>query len=77
MSEDLSRYIVNPGPKETHSGLSAAVSADSAIVVETMLDVLGRGGKAADAAVAGAIVQAAVEPFMTNHTGTVTGLFWD
>ena len=44
MTTDLSRYIVNPGPKVPVSGLTAAVSIDSAIVTETMVNVLKRGG---------------------------------
>jgi gamma-glutamyltranspeptidase / glutathione hydrolase len=71
------RYLVNPGPKTPVSGLKAAVSTDSAIVTETMLNVLKNGGNAADAGIAGAIVQAAVEPFMTNHAGLVTFLYYE
>jgi gamma-glutamyltranspeptidase/glutathione hydrolase len=74
---DLSRYIVNPGPKTPVSGLRAAVTTDSAIVTETMLRVLRGGGNAADAGIAGALVQAAVEPFMTNHAGLVTFLYFE
>jgi len=43
MTTDLSRYIVNPGPKVPVSGLTAAVSTDSAIVTETMVNVLNAG----------------------------------
>ncbi len=70
-------YIVNPGPKTPVTGLKAAASSDSAIVTETMLKVLRNGGNAADAGIAGCLVQAAVEPFMTNHTGTVTFLYYE
>lgn len=77
MSKDLSDYIVNPGPKTPVTGLKAAVTTDSAIVTETMLDVLKKGGNAADAGVAGCLVQAAVEPFMTNHAGLVTFLYYE
>lgn len=77
MSDDLRRYLVDPGPKPSPSGLRAAVSTDSAIVTETMVDVLRRGGNAADAAVAGAMVQAAVEPFMTNHAGLISFLHYE
>jgi gamma-glutamyltranspeptidase/glutathione hydrolase len=77
MTADLSSYIVNPGPKVPVAGLTAAVTTDSAIVTETMLKVLKNGGNAADAAVAGALVQAAVEPFMTNHAGLVTFLYYE
>jgi gamma-glutamyltranspeptidase/glutathione hydrolase len=77
MSQDLSRYIVNPGPKTPVTGLKAAVTTDSAIVTETMVDVLKKGGNAADAGIAGCLVQAAVEPFMTNHAGLVTFLYYE
>ena len=70
-------YVVNPGPKTAVTGLKAAVSTDNAIVTETMLEVLRKGGNAVDAGIAGCLVQAAVEPFMTNHTGTVTFLFYE
>ncbi len=70
-------YIVNPGPKAAVTGLKAAVSTDNAIVTETMLRVLREGGNAVDAGVAGCLVQAAVEPFMTNYTGTVTFLYYE
>jgi gamma-glutamyltranspeptidase/glutathione hydrolase len=77
MAADLSRYIVNPGPRTPVSGLKAAVTTDSAIVTETMLKVLKGGGNAADAGIAGALVQAAVEPFMTNHAGLITFLYYE
>jgi gamma-glutamyltranspeptidase / glutathione hydrolase len=77
MSQDLSRYVVNPGPKQPVTGLRAAVTTDSAIVTETMKNVLLSGGNAADAGIAGALVQAAVEPFMTNHAGLVTFLYFE
>jgi gamma-glutamyltranspeptidase/glutathione hydrolase len=77
MGKNLDRYIVNPGPKAPVKNLRAAVTTDSAIVTETMLKVLKNGGKAADAAIAGAMVQAAVEPFMTNHAGLVTFLYYE
>jgi gamma-glutamyltranspeptidase/glutathione hydrolase len=77
MSDDLSRYIVNPGPKIPVSSLTAAVTTDSAIVTEAMMNVLKSGGKAADAGIAGCLVQAAVEPFMTNHAGLVTFLYYE
>lgn len=77
MPDNLHRYIVNPGPRQPLPGLKAAVSTDSAIVTEVMVDVLRQGGKAADAAVAGALVQAAVEPFVTNHAGLLTFLYYE
>ena len=77
MNADLSRYLVNPGPKTPVQNLRAAVTTDSAIVTETMVNVLKRGGNAADAGIAGCLVQAAVEPFMTNHAGLVTFLYYE
>lgn len=77
MARDLAAYVRNPGPKQPATGLKAAVTTDSAIVTETMVNVLAAGGNAADAAIAGCMVQAAVEPFMTNHAGLVTFLLYE
>jgi gamma-glutamyltranspeptidase / glutathione hydrolase len=77
MVNDSLRYIVNAGPKLVTAGVSAAVTTDSAIVTEVILDVLRSGGNAADAVIAGAMTQAAVEPFMTNHAGLVTCLYYE
>jgi gamma-glutamyltranspeptidase/glutathione hydrolase len=77
MTTDLNAYIRNPGPKDSVTGLKAAVTTDNAIVTETMINVLKAGGNAADAGIAGAMVQAAVEPFMTNHAGLVTFLYYE
>ncbi|WP_077034868.1 gamma-glutamyltransferase [Pelomonas sp. KK5] len=76
-SAEFDRYLVNPGPKAPATGLKAAVTTDSAIVTETMVKVLRNGGSAADAGIAGCLVQAAVEPFMTNHAGLVTFLYYE
>lgn len=75
-TQDVSRYINDPGPKAAVTGLKAACSTDNAIVTETILKVMAAGGNAIDATIAGCMVQAAVEPFMTNHTGTVTALIY-
>jgi gamma-glutamyltranspeptidase/glutathione hydrolase len=69
--------FVNPGPRVPQTGLKSAVTTDNAIVTATMVKVLREGGNAADAAIAGAMVQAAVEPFMTNHAGLVTFLYYE
>jgi len=71
--QDLPRQ----GPKEVIRGKRAVAASQHPIVTQTMLDVLKAGGNAADAAVAGCITQATVQPDMTNHTGTVTFLHWD
>lgn len=77
MATDLASYVRNPGPKKPVTGLKAAVTTDNAIVTETMMKVLKAGGNAADAGIAGSMVQAAVEPFMTNHAGLVTFLYYE
>ncbi len=65
------------GPKEVVRGKQAVASSQSPIVTQTMLDVLKAGGNAVDAVVAGCITQATVQIDMTNHTGTVSVLYWD
>jgi gamma-glutamyltranspeptidase/glutathione hydrolase len=77
MASDLSRYIVNRGPKKPVTGLKAAATSDNAIVTESFLKVLKAGGNAADACIAGCMVQAAVQPFMTNHAGLVSFLYYE
>src|SRR5262245_20970918 len=53
------------GPKAVVRGKAAVASSQNSIVTQTMLDVLKAGGNAVDACVAGAIVQATVQPEMT------------
>lgn len=65
------------GPKEVVHGKRAVASSQSAIVTQTMLEVLRQGGNAIDAVVAGAITQATVQIDMTNHTGTVSVLYFE
>jgi len=77
VDDNVQRYLRNPGPKETVRGLKAACSTDNSIVTETVLKTMKAGGNAADAAIAGCMVQAAIQPFMTNHTGTVSFLFYE
>lgn len=71
--KDLSRQ----GPKEVVRGKRAVASSQHPIVTQTMLDVLKAGGNAMDAVIAGSITQATVQIDMTNHTGTVSCLYWD
>src|SRR4051812_10211599 len=71
-----SRYIVDQGPKPLATG-KAVASTGNPIVTETVIDILRAGGNAADAAIAGALVQAAVEPHLTSHAGMVSFLYWD
>ena len=65
------------GPKSAIDGSSAVASSQHPIVTETMLDVMREGGNAVDAAIAGCLVQATVQQDMTNHTGTVSMLFYE
>src|SRR5580658_1720419 len=65
------------GPKEVIHGKRAVASSQNPIVTQTMLDVLKAGGNAADAVVAGCITQAVVQLDHTNHTGSVSFLYWE
>jgi gamma-glutamyltranspeptidase/glutathione hydrolase len=65
------------GPKAAATSERAVCSSQHPIVTETMLDVMRGGGNAVDAAIAGCLVQATVQQEMTNHTGTITCLFWE
>jgi gamma-glutamyltranspeptidase / glutathione hydrolase len=69
--------LVRQGPKEVVHGKSAVASSQNPIVTQTMLDVLKVGGNAADAVVAGSITQAVVQLEHTNHTGSVSFLYWE
>jgi len=77
-SESLScGDLSHQGPKAVVQGKRAVAASQHPIVTQTMLDVLKSGGNAVDAAMAGAITQATVQIDMTNHTGTVTFLYWE
>jgi gamma-glutamyltranspeptidase/glutathione hydrolase len=65
------------GPKEVIRGKKAVASSQHPIVTDTMLEVLREGGNAVDAGVAACLVQATVQPEMTNHTGTVDFIVWE
>jgi len=69
--------LSKPGPKPTAHGAQAVASSSHPIVTETMLSVIRAGGNAVDAGIAGCLVQPVVQPEMTNHTGTVTFLYWE
>jgi gamma-glutamyltranspeptidase / glutathione hydrolase len=69
--------LARQGPKDVARGKRAVASSQSPIVTQTMLDVLKSGGNAADAVVAGSITQAVVQLDHTNHTGSVSFLYWD
>jgi gamma-glutamyltranspeptidase/glutathione hydrolase len=69
--------LAHQGPKEVVHGKSAVASSQNPIVTQTMLDVMKAGGNAADAVVAGSITQAVVQMDHTNHTGSVSFLYWE
>ncbi len=69
--------IGSVGPKQTISAENAVCASQHPIVTDTMLQVMRDGGNAVDAAIAGCLVQATVQQEMTNHTGTVTFLYWE
>src|SRR5262245_20848130 len=71
--DDLARQ----GPKKVVRGMKAVAASQHPIVTQTMLDMLKAGGNAVDAAMAGAITQASVQLDMTNHTGTVSFIYWE
>ena len=58
-------------------GKHAVASSSHPAVTDAMVEVLRTGGGAADAGIAGCVVQAAVEPYLTRCAGTVTCLYWD
>ncbi len=76
MSEDAA-LTRDPGVTSVVNEQRAVASTDNVIVSNAILRILQAGGNAVDAAIAGCIVQATVEPFMTNHAGTVTFLYYD
>ncbi len=70
-------YIIDQGHKPVVTGPHVAASTGNPIVTEVVMAVLAEGGNAADAAIAGAMVQAVVEPHLTSHAGMVSCLYWD
>lgn len=65
------------GPKTVVKGKKAVCSSSHPIVTETMKQVMKDGGNAMDAALAGSLVSATVQPHLTGHAGTVTLLYWE
>jgi gamma-glutamyltranspeptidase/glutathione hydrolase len=65
------------GPKTVVKGKEAVAASQHPIVTDTMIQVMKDGGNAVDAAIAGCLVQATVQQDMTNHTGTVTFLYYE
>src|ERR1700683_2661073 len=62
------------GPKVVVKGKSQVCSSSHPLVTQTMIDVLRGGGNAVDAATAGALMSATVEPHMANPGGSVAML---
>ncbi|MBR0757985.1 gamma-glutamyltransferase [Bradyrhizobium jicamae] len=70
-------HVTSRGPKVAVHHKAAVASAQHPIVCETIIDVLKRGGSAADAAVAGALTDGVVENLLTTYGGLVTLLYFD
>ena len=62
------------GPKAVAVGKQAACSSSHPWVTQTILQVMKDGGNAIDAAIAGSLLQATIDPHMTNHGGSVSFL---
>jgi len=69
--------LAHQGDKKVMRGMKAVAASQHPIVTQTMIDMLKSGGNAVDAAMAGAITQATVQLDMTNHTGTVSFIYWE
>lgn len=69
--------LAKVGPKPVVSGDRAVCSSSQPIVTQAMLEVMRHGGNAVDAAIAGCLLQAVIEPHMTNHAGSALFLYWD
>jgi len=65
------------GPKPVVRGKKAVCSSSHPIVTNTMIEVMKDGGNAVDAAIAGSLVQATVEPYLSNHGGSVMFIYWE
>ncbi len=69
--------LASVGQKPVTRGKQAVCSSSHPIVTDTMIRIMRDGGNAVDAAIAGCLVQAVVEPHMTNHAGSIAFLYWD
>jgi gamma-glutamyltranspeptidase/glutathione hydrolase len=65
------------GAKATTVAGEAAWAAQHPLVAEAIGEVLDRGGNAVDAAIAASLLQAVLQPELSNHAGSVAGLVWD
>ncbi len=70
-------HMPHQGPKPVVRGMKAVAASQHPIVTDTMIAMLKSGGNAVDAALAGAITQATVQLDMTNHTATVSFIYWE
>ncbi len=68
--------IVEQGEHPEARGGRAAVSTQSSFSTRAALKVLAAGGNAMDAAVAASLVDGVTSCLLTNHAGSVVGLFW-
>jgi gamma-glutamyltranspeptidase/glutathione hydrolase len=71
--EDVSSLLREPGRTSQVRGKRAVCSTDNAIVSAAILRILEAGGNAIDAAIAGCMVQAAVEPGVRRRGATAAG----
>ncbi len=69
--------LAHVGPKPIAQGTKAVCSSSHPAVTDTMLQTMRAGGNAVDAAIAGCLIQAVVEPHMTNHAGSIQFLYWE
>ena len=69
--------LAQVGPKPIAQGTQAVCSSSHPVVTDTMLQTMRAGGNAVDAAIAGCLIQAVVEPHMTNHAGSIQFLYWE
>ncbi len=69
--------LASVGQKPVIRGKQAVCSSSHPIVTDTMIQIMRNGGNAVDAAIAGCLVQAVVEPHMTNHAGSIAFLYWE
>lgn len=74
---NLSELKWLPGEKKTVENVKSVVSTDNAVVTYSLLEILKRGGSAVDAAIVGCLIQGTIEPFMTNHAGSITFLHYN
>ncbi len=77
MTQDQMTSLLRQGKTSVVRDKKAVASSSHPMVTQVILDVMREGGNAADAAIAGSLFQAVVEPHMTNHAGSVNFLFWD